>query len=149
MTMNEFDLIAAQERVRSEISGALLSIHSYKSVEPNYFARMKAAISDAAKLFEEDGLVLRLSCTKSRERPKLFGMKRPPSSNCEVDRAIGRAQGWRCAPPPPAAAALTPSAHRSWRTAMRSVGDRARKGALIGSVRSGWDPISAVVRSGC
>jgi hypothetical protein len=26
---------------------------------------------------------------------------------------IGRPQGWRCAPPPPAAAALTPSAHRS------------------------------------
>ena len=57
MAMNDFDLIAAQERVRSETSGALLSIHSYKSVEPDYFARMKAAIAEAAKLFEEDGVV--------------------------------------------------------------------------------------------
>jgi|ERR1700736_5256008 hypothetical protein len=93
MTMNDFDLIAAQERVRSEISGALLSIHSYKSVEPNYFARMKAAISDAAKLFEEDGLVLRLSCTKSRERPKLFGMKRPPSRGVRPP-ALEWRNGW-------------------------------------------------------
>jgi hypothetical protein len=55
--MNDFDLIAALERVKSEISGALLSIHSYRSVEPDYFARMKAAIADAAKLFDKDGLV--------------------------------------------------------------------------------------------
>jgi hypothetical protein len=55
--MSDFNLIAAQERVRSEISGALLSIHSYKSVEPNYFAMMKAAIAEAARLFEEDGVV--------------------------------------------------------------------------------------------
>ncbi len=56
MAMNDFDLIAALERVQSEITGALLSIHSCKSVEPDYFARMKAAISEAAKLFEKDGV---------------------------------------------------------------------------------------------
>ena len=28
-----------------------------KSVEPNYFAMMKAAIAEAARLFEEDGVV--------------------------------------------------------------------------------------------
>jgi len=55
--MSDFHLIAALERVKSEISCALLSIHSYRSVEPDYFARMKAAIADAAKLFDEDGLV--------------------------------------------------------------------------------------------
>src|ERR1700730_17845558 len=37
-------------------------------------------------------------------------------SNCEVERGspvLGRAQGGRLAPPPSAAAALTPSAHRA------------------------------------
>src|SRR5271166_988912 len=43
-----------------------------------------------------------------------FSAKR--GSNCEGrgSPVLGRAQGWRFAPPPPAASALTPSAHRSF-----------------------------------
>lgn len=55
--MNDFDKIAALERVKSETTGALLSLHSYRSVEPSYFARMRAAVAEAAGLFEEDGVV--------------------------------------------------------------------------------------------
>src|SRR5260370_983479 len=45
---------------------------------------------------------------------------------------IGRAQGWRYAPPPPAASALTPSAHRSsWLSCGRR---EAPPGGLIADV---------------
>lgn len=54
--MNDFDLNVALEQVKSETLGALLSIDSYKSLEPTYFAKMKEAIMRSAKLFEEEGV---------------------------------------------------------------------------------------------
>src|SRR2546430_14807161 len=71
-------------------------------------------------------------------------------SNCaEVDAVIGRPQGWRV----PRhrlrrLTALDPARSPVYWLCMRSVEDRAR-GALVRPPRSGWDPISAVVRSSC
>jgi group II intron reverse transcriptase/maturase len=57
------------------------------------------------------------------------GALEPRESNCEVGGSpvLGRAQGWRCAPPPPAAAALTPSAPRAFLASMRSARCAARR----------------------
>src|SRR5208282_891857 len=76
------------------------------------------------------------SCTRSARLP--FSAKR--GSNCEVrgSPVLGRAQGWRCAPPPSAASALTPSAHRAfWHPCGRRdapPGGRAKAGSC-GSLR--------------
>src|SRR5260370_28267631 len=91
--MNDFDLTAALERGKSENSGARLSIHSYRSMEPDYFARIKAAIAEAPNYLMKTVLFLHVSFTSSGWRPTLFGMKRLHSRGGQP-RALAWWNGW-------------------------------------------------------
>ena len=61
---------------------------------------------------------------------------------CRSRPVIERAQGWRCAPPPPAADGLDPARPAVFRRCMRSA--EAERGR---SLRTGWRPISLRARS--
>jgi NADPH-dependent glutamate synthase beta subunit-like oxidoreductase len=71
-------------------------------------------------------------------------------SNCaEVARRSAGLKAGAGAPPPTAATALTPPVHRS--VGFASARSRTERGRVrsVSSAHSGWDPISAVVRSWC
>src|SRR6266446_5454929 len=66
-----------------------------------------------------------IACSPQAGREKY---PRCSQSNCAGSRpAIGRPQGWRCAPPPPAAYGLDPVRSPVSMACKRSVGDRARR----------------------
>jgi hypothetical protein len=76
-------------------------------------------------------------------RPRFSGISRAKKSEqlCRSRPSIGRPQGWRWARPRlRRLTALTPSARRSLRAGMRSVGDRAiRRARLVERVTAGFD----------
>jgi hypothetical protein len=49
-----FDLQAMEDRIKSESMNALMSIQSYRTIEPSYFDRFRAAVSDALAFYKDE-----------------------------------------------------------------------------------------------
>lgn len=50
-----FDLQAMEDRIKSESFNVLMSIQSYRTIEPSYFDRLRAAVEDALVFYKDEG----------------------------------------------------------------------------------------------
>ncbi|MDQ0462471.1 hypothetical protein QO010_000219 [Caulobacter ginsengisoli] len=49
-----FDLQAMEDRIKSESINVLMSIQSYRVIEPSYFDRLRGAVSDAVAFYKDE-----------------------------------------------------------------------------------------------